>query len=71
MMSWPWKRYQRAAEAARRGAAVAETERHRAERRQQAAERQAAQARSKSAALRREIEKNGWTELLQHAWGGH
>lgn len=29
----------------------------------------AEQSRAVTERLRREVEKNGWTELLQHAWG--
>lgn len=34
------------------------------------AKKLAAQSRSVTAALRREIDKNGWTDLLQQAMGG-
>jgi hypothetical protein len=33
------------------------------------AEKQAAQSRQVTARLRQQIELNGWTELLQAAWG--
>lgn len=70
MMWRPWTRYRRAAEAARADAAKAEAEKRIAAQRKQAAQRQDIISGSVSAALRREIDKNGWTELLQHAWGG-
>ncbi len=34
-----------------------------------ATRRLAEQSRTVTARLRNEVEKNGWTELLQHAWG--
>ena len=67
---WPWTRYRKAADAAAAEAAAALNAKHAAETRRQTAERQAARARAITATLRREIDKNGWTELLQHAWGG-
>lgn len=59
-MKWPWKRR---GEVLRRQ--VAETEK-----RQKLAEQLAEHSVRVSAALRREIEKNGFTELLQQAMGG-
>ena len=74
---WPWQRHRRAAEAVHRDVREAQqhkqdAEQHKqaAEWHQQAAELQAAHARTVTSQLRREIDKNGWTELLQHAWGG-
>lgn len=67
---WPWVRYRHAAESAAADAAAATREREAAVARRQAAEHQAARSRAISADLRREIDKNGWTELLQKAWGG-
>lgn len=77
MMRWPWSRSrielteanQRAAEAVRR-AEVAEQQDVAADFRLQLSEQLAERSLRVTARLRSEIEKNGWTELLQHAWGG-
>lgn len=42
-----------------------------ARRQREQAERQALVSRSRTAGLRREVAKNGFTELLQQALGGH
>lgn len=69
-MTWPWLRQRRERAAVRRDRDVASEEKRAAEVRRNKAEWQAAKAEHVSARLRREIDKNGWTELLQHAWGG-
>lgn len=73
-MTWrwvlPWRRYQLAREAVDQDAAIAKAEKIAAEFRQLDATDQANHARAVTARLRFEIEKNGFTELLQHAWGG-
>lgn len=67
-MMWPWKTSE--AEDTRLQEVDAEKKDQAAEARQREAERLAAQSRSVTHALRREIDKNGWTELLQAAWKG-
>lgn len=73
-MTWrwvfPWRRYEQAREAVNQDAAIAKAEKIAAEFRQLDATDQAAHSRTVTARLRYEIDKNGWTELLQHAWGG-
>lgn len=68
-MMWPWERHRRelaeAKAAAQRAAELAAE----AERRQRATERQAVASAGQSARLRHQVEINGWTELLQKAWG--
>lgn len=64
----PWKQRQREAEEARRRLETAARQETLAVIRRQAVERLAARSRTSSAALRRQIEINGWTELLQEAW---
>ena len=66
---WPWMRYRRAVESAAVEAQTAVLERRAAEQRRDDAQRQAARSKAISADLRREIDRNGWTELLQKAWG--
>ncbi|MHC9292053.1 DUF7620 family protein [Mycobacterium sp. LTG2003] len=76
-MKWPWQVTRRdveeanqaAAEAVRR-AKAADRQDQAAEFRRKASEQLRAQSLSVTARLRRETEKNGWTELLQHAMGG-
>lgn len=60
---------------ARHAAAVAEAEEARRMREESAQGRLAAELESRQASeraqrLRRALERNGWTELLQEAWGG-
>lgn len=69
-MTWPWLKQRRERAAVRRDVTVASEEKHAAELRHSNAQWHAAKAEHVSARLRREIDKNGWTELLQHAWGG-
>lgn len=76
-MKWPWQVTRRdveeanqaAAEAVRR-AKAADRQDHAADLRREASEQLRAQSLTVTARLRRETEKNGWTELLQHAMGG-
>ena len=69
-MTWPWERHKRDKLDARRRAEAAEKRALAASRRMALAEKQAAQSRQVTAKLRKQIELNGWTELLQSAWGG-
>lgn len=66
----PWVRYRGDVEKAAREREEAEREKHAARERRRKAELQIAVSQSISSALQREIERNGWTELLQKAWGG-
>jgi hypothetical protein len=68
-MKWPWQRHREEAQQAQHDREAAEAQARAAEFRRQAAERFAAQSRTVTAQLRREIDKNGWTEMLQNAWG--
>lgn len=67
---WPWHRHRREVAATLQDVAVASAEKKAAQERRMTANLQAAKARAVTDRLQREIEKNGWTELLQHAWGG-
>lgn len=69
-MMWPWKRQQLAIERVNREVAQAAAEKAAAERRREDARKQAVRSNAVTARLRREIEKNGFTELLQQAMGG-
>jgi hypothetical protein len=69
-MMWPWQRHRAELERARNDRAIAAAQADAAEAQRRAAKQLAAQSRNVSARLRFEIDKNGWTELLQHAWGG-
>lgn len=68
-MMWPWQRYRKEAleaievanDARVKDAAAAERKAH--------AEWLVAASRHSTARLRAEMAKNGWTELLQEAWG--
>lgn len=68
-MTWPWERHKRDQLDARHRADAAEKRALAAARRRALAEKQAAQSRQVTARLRQQIELNGWTELLQAAWG--
>lgn len=67
-----WKRWARRHSAARADVArrerASDLEVRAADTRQRDAEQLAAQSRTFSAALRQQIDQNGWTELLQQAW---
>lgn len=69
-MMWPWERHR--LERAEAKAAVEQAARlaRETERRCREAEREAVVAAESSAKVRHQIEINGWTELLQTAWGG-
>lgn len=69
-MIWPWQKHRRDEVDARRRADDAEKRALAATRRRELAERQALVAQQVTKNLREQIEKNGWTELLQAAWGG-
>lgn len=64
---WPWKRND--VEKAHREELEAELQRRLSEQRKEEAERLARESSNITARLRRQIELNGWTELLQNAWG--
>jgi hypothetical protein len=66
----PWVRYRGDVENAARERQEAEREPEAARERRRAAEIQVAVSQQITDALHREIERNGWTELLQKAWGG-
>ena len=67
---WPWQKHRAEVEQARNDREDAAARAEAAEVQRRAAERLAAQSHTVTARLRREIDKNGFTELLQHAWGG-
>lgn len=67
---WPWQKAAREVADERRRAEHAGHEVHDAEIRHEVAQKLAERSRDISAALRREIDKNGFTELLQQAMGG-
>lgn len=66
----PWNRQHKAIQIAQQGLVQAALEAAEAEERRKEAERLARQSLTVTARLRKEIDKNGWTELLQHAMGG-
>ena len=69
-MSWPWQRHRRDQLDAQHRVDAAERRALAASRRKALAKKQAAQSRQVTTNLRKQIEKNGWTELLENAWGG-
>lgn len=69
-MMWPWQRQRLAVERVNREVAQAAKEKLEAQRRREAARKEAIRSVAVTARLRREIEKNGFTELLQQAMGG-
>lgn len=69
-MKWPWNKTRADIVEAQRRAQIAERQAELAIARRRAAETQAARAQTVSAALRKEVDRNGWTDLLQAAWGG-
>lgn len=68
-MRLPWQRHREEAEAAAVEAAGAERKNEVAERRRLAVHRQAEQAEHSTKVLQAQLDLNGWTELLQAAWG--
>ena len=66
----PWNRQHKAIQIAQQGLVRAALEAAEAEERRKETERLARQSLTVTARLRKEIDKNGWTELLQHAMGG-
>lgn len=68
-MMWPWERHRRERAQAKAAAEQAAELAVEAEQRRQATERQAVASAARSARLRHQVEINGWTELLQTAWG--
>ncbi|OMB90771.1 hypothetical protein A5746_20945 [Mycolicibacterium conceptionense] len=69
-MMWPWQRHRAQVLQARNDRDDAARRANAAEVQRNAAERLAEQSQRVTARLRNEVEKNGWTEMLQHAWGG-
>ncbi len=67
---WPWQRHRAQVMRARNDRDDAARRANAAEVQRNAAERLAAQSQRVTARLRSEVDKNGWTEMLQHAWGG-
>lgn len=67
---WPWQRHRAQVMQARNDRDDAARRANAAEVQRNAAERLAEQSQRVTARLRSEVEKNGWTEMLQHAWGG-
>lgn len=70
MMSWPWRKHRADVEEAQRREQVADLQKKIAASRREAAEDQAAHAETVSRKLRDELDRNGWTDLLQEAWKG-
>ncbi len=68
-MQLPWNRYKTEIAKAKARVAEREQELREAEDRRRVAELQSRMSQSHTAALRRELAINGWTELLQKAWG--
>jgi hypothetical protein len=68
-MIWPWQRHRQEVEAASIEVASAERKNEVAEMRLQAVNRQAAQSRETTKVLQHQLDLNGWTEMLQEAWG--
>ncbi|ART69134.1 hypothetical protein BTO20_11575 [Mycobacterium dioxanotrophicus] len=66
---WPWQRHRAERRKARSDREIAAAQANAAEVQREAAKKLAAQSRTVTARLRFEIDKNGWTELLQNAWG--
>lgn len=66
---WPWSRQRAEAEKARRQAEDAQSKAQAAEERRQAVDRLIGQSLLASARLRSEIARNGFSELMQQAWG--
>lgn len=66
---WPWQRQRIAVEGVRHEVEEAVAGKLAAHKRREFAHRQAVQAEAMSSKLRREIAKNGFTELLQQAMG--
>lgn len=65
-----WVRHRREQRDARARAELENRNTIMARARREHAEKQAAESASSSEALRRQLELNGWTELLLHAWKG-
>lgn len=68
-MMWPWRQHKRAVAQVHEEVADAVAERLAAQQRQEAARRQKERSQEVSARLRQQISLNGFTELLQEAWG--
>ncbi|MGQ9348970.1 DUF7620 family protein [Mycolicibacterium gilvum] len=67
---WPWQRQRLAVEEVRHEVEEAAAGKVAAQRRREFAQQQAVKSDAVSSRLRREIAKNGFTELLQQAMGG-
>ncbi|WP_438804029.1 DUF7620 family protein [Mycolicibacterium mageritense] len=66
---WPWQRHRAEVAQARNDRVDAAARAAAAEAQRRAAKRLAAQSHTVTARLRYEKDKNGWTEMLQHAMG--
>ncbi|BCI54923.1 hypothetical protein NIIDNTM18_42010 [Mycolicibacterium litorale] len=66
----PWKRQRLAVERVHQEVEQAHAEKTAAKRRREEAQKLASESSAVTARLRREIAKNGFTELLQQAMGG-
>jgi hypothetical protein len=66
---WPWQRHRQEVEAASEEAASAERMNEVAEMRLGAVRRQAERSHESTKQLQVQLNKNGWTDLLQTAWG--
>lgn len=64
-----WNRRRREVAKAHQQVRVADREVEHADERAQKADRVIAESKESLAVLRHEIEINGWTEMLQRAWG--
>lgn len=66
-MKWPWSKD---VDHARRQALEAAEQHAHAEQQRLVVEVQSEEAKKVARVLRRELERNGYTELLRQAWGG-
>jgi hypothetical protein len=66
---WPWNRQRAEAEKARQEFIEAQRKAKAAEERRKAVDRLIGRSMATSARLRREVERNGFSDLLQQAWG--
>ena len=66
---WAWKRHSRAIKESRAAADAANQTQAAAEAHRKDVQEFVSKSMNITDGLRRELAKNGWTELLQHAWG--
>jgi len=67
---WPWSRSRVEAEKARKQLAEAQRKAKATEERDKVIDKLIGQSMATSARLRREIARNGFSDLMQQAWGG-